>query len=65
MTAADNNGDAAETARYPEISLGLVQTAITYCGGYKDEIDAWIDLNESEAAEAHAVWAAGQAAPRR
>ena len=46
----DNNGDAAETARYLEISLGLVQAAITYCGGYKDEIDAWIDLNEFEAA---------------
>ena len=61
-TAKDNNGDASEAARYLEIPPGLVQAAITYYGAYKEEIDEWIELNEREAAEAHAAWAAGQAA---
>jgi uncharacterized protein (DUF433 family) len=63
-TVRDNNGDAAEAARYLEIPLGLVQAAITYYGAYKEEIDEWIELNEHEVAEAHAAWAAGQAALR-
>lgn len=61
-TVRDNNGNAAEAARYLEIPLGLVQAAVTYYGAYKEEIDEWIELNEQEAAEAHAAWAAGQAA---
>ena len=61
-TVQDNNGDAGETARYLEIPLGLVQAAITYYGAYREEIDEWIELNAQEAAEAHAAWAAGQAA---
>jgi uncharacterized protein (DUF433 family) len=64
-TVRDNNGDAAEAARYLEIPLGLVQAAITYYGAYNAEIDEWIELNESEVAEAHAAWAAGQAALQR
>ncbi len=60
----DNGGDAAATARYLELPLGLVQAAITYYGAYPDEIDQWIDLNEEEAAEAQAAFAAGQAAIR-
>jgi hypothetical protein len=62
VTVRDNRGDAAETARYLEIPLGLVQAAITYYGAYRDEIDQWIEANEQETAEAHAAWAAGQAA---
>ena len=61
----DNGGDAAETARYLEIPLGLVQAAITYYGAYRDEIDQWIESNEQEAAEAYAAWSAGQAAVKR
>jgi hypothetical protein len=61
----DNDGDAAETARYLEIPLGLVQAAITYYGAYTGEIDQWIESNEQEAAEASAAWAAGQAAVQR
>jgi uncharacterized protein (DUF433 family) len=64
-TVRDNDGDAAETARYLEVPLGLVQAAITYYGAYTDEIDQWIDGNDQEAAEAHAAWMAGQAAVRR
>jgi len=58
----DNDGDAAETARYLEIPLGLVQAAITYYGAYRDEIDQWIEANEQETADARAAWTAGQAA---
>jgi uncharacterized protein (DUF433 family) len=58
----DNGGDAAGTARYLEIPLGLIQAAITYYGAYQDEIVEWIETNDQEAAEAHAAWAAGQAA---
>src|SRR5215831_19393029 len=47
----DNDGDLAEAARYLEISLGLVQAAVTYYGAYTDEIDQWITANEQEAAE--------------
>jgi uncharacterized protein (DUF433 family) len=61
----DNGGDAVETARYLEIPLGLVQAAVTYYGAYRDEIDQWIEVNEQEAAEAHAAWAAGQAAVKQ
>ncbi|MGH3397701.1 MAG: hypothetical protein ACRDPO_23715 [Streptosporangiaceae bacterium] len=60
----DNDGDAAETARYLELPLGLVQAAVTYYGAYPDEVDQWIDLNAEEAAEAHAAFSAGQAAIR-
>ena len=35
----DNDGDAAETARYLEIPLGLVQAAISYYGAFREEID--------------------------
>jgi uncharacterized protein (DUF433 family) len=61
----DNDADAAETARYLEMPLGLVQAAITYYGAYTDEIDQWIEANEQEAAEARAAWMAGKAAVQR
>jgi uncharacterized protein (DUF433 family) len=61
----DNDGDVGETADYLQMSLGLVQAAVTYYGAYPDEVDQWIERNEREAAEAHAAWLAGQAALRR
>jgi len=64
-TVRDNNGDIAEAARYLEMPLGLVQAAVSYYGAYPEEIDQRIDLNEQEAAEAHAAYAAGRAAVRR
>jgi uncharacterized protein (DUF433 family) len=64
-TVRDNDGDLGEAARYMELPLGLVQAAVSYYGAYPEEIDQWIDLNEQEAAEAHAAYAAGQAAVRR
>jgi uncharacterized protein (DUF433 family) len=61
----DNGGDAAESARYLEIPLGLVQAAIAYYGAYTAEIDQQIEANEQETAEAHSAYLAGQAALRR
>jgi hypothetical protein len=61
----DNNGDAAESAQYLEIPLGLVQAAIAYYGTYTPEVDQEIGDNEQEIAEAHAAYLAGQAALRR
>jgi len=63
-TVRDNDGDIAKTARYLEMPLGLVQAAVSYYGAYPKEIDQWIGLNEQEAAEAHAAYAAGSAAVR-
>src|SRR5580698_8748196 len=64
-TVRDNDGDAAETTRYLELPLGLVQAAISYYGAYRDEIDQWIDANEQQVAEARATWSAGQDAVRQ
>jgi uncharacterized protein (DUF433 family) len=64
-TVRDNDGDAAEAARYLETPLGLVQAAIAYYGAYTAEIDQQIEASEQEAAEAHAAYLAGQAALRR
>jgi uncharacterized protein (DUF433 family) len=61
----DNDGDVAETADYLQMPLGLVQAAVTYYGGYPEEVDHWIERNRREAGEAHAAWLAGQAALRR
>src|SRR5215468_4093175 len=64
-TVRDNDGDLAEAARYLEVPLGLVQAAVSYYGAYPDEIDQWIEVNEQEATEAHAAYAAGRAAVQR
>jgi uncharacterized protein (DUF433 family) len=61
----DNDGDAAEAARYLEMPLGLVQAAISYYGACTDDIDQQIEANEQEAAEAHSAFTAGQDAVRR
>jgi len=61
----DNDGNLPATAAYLELPLGLVQVAVTYYGGYPDEIDEWIERNELASAEAHAAWLAGQATLRR
>ena len=61
----DNDGGAAAAALYLEMPLGLVQSAVSYYGAYPDEIDQWIELNEQDADDAQAAFAAGQAAVRR
>lgn len=61
----DNDADAAETARYLEIPLGLVQAAIAYYGSYTAEIDQQVEADEQETAQSYAAYQAGQTALRR
>jgi uncharacterized protein (DUF433 family) len=56
----DNDGSAAEAARYLEMPLGLVQAAINYYGAHQGEIDQWIEGNDREATESRAAWIAGR-----
>jgi len=65
LDVSDNEGDAAEAARYLEIQQQLVDAALTYYGAFRDEIDAWIEASAAEAAEAHEAWLAGQRALAR
>jgi hypothetical protein len=65
ILCAGHGGDAAESARYLEIPLGLVQAVVAYYGAYTAEIDQQIEANEQESAESHAAYLAGQAAVRR
>lgn len=64
-TVRDNDNDLDAAAEYLGIALGLVQAAVMYYGGYREEIDELIADNEREAADAHAAWQAGQAALAR
>src|SRR5258708_17030714 len=41
----DNDGDAAETARYLELALGLVQAAISYYRADRDQTDQRIEAH--------------------
>jgi hypothetical protein len=61
-TVRDHDNDLHEAAEYLRLPLGLVQAAVTYYGAYTSEIDELIADNERVAEEAHAAWAAGQAA---
>lgn len=61
-TVRDNEGDLTSAASYLELSVGLVQAAVTYYGAFSAEIDEWIVANEQEGQAAHAAWLAGHAA---
>jgi uncharacterized protein (DUF433 family) len=61
----DNDGDAAEAARYLEIPLGLIQAAISYYGAYTTEVDEFIELNDQEVIEAHNAHIVGHEAIRQ
>lgn len=58
-TVRDNDNDVDESAAYLEISVGLVQAAVSYYGDYRDEIDAQIALNLAEWERGFAAWKAG------
>ena len=63
-TVRDNDGSLEEAAAYLQIPLGLVQAAATYYGEYRDEIDAEIELNETEYERGRTAAAAGEQALR-
>jgi hypothetical protein len=61
----EHSGDIGETAAYLALTSALVQAAVGYYGAYTEEVDEWIDLNESDIVIAHAAWLAGEAALAR
>lgn len=63
-TIRDNNGSIAQAAEYLQIPIGLVESAATYYGEYRDEIDEQIELNEIEYERGRAAAAAGEQALR-
>jgi hypothetical protein len=50
-----------ETATYLRLSPYQVREGLRYYAEFKDEIDAWIERNRREAAEAYAEWQHQQA----
>lgn len=63
-TVRDNEGSIDEAAAYLELPTGLVQAAVAYYGQYKHEIDAEIELNETEYQRGLDAAAAGERALR-
>ena len=64
-TVLDNDGSVDEAARYLQISVGLGQAAVAYYGEHRDEIDAEMELNESEYLRGFEAAAAGERALRQ
>ena len=56
--------DAERTAEHLRYSVETMKAGLNYYEAYREEIDQWIEANEQQAAEAHAVWSAGQDAIR-
>lgn len=54
-TFQDAGADAAATARYLELPVGLVQAAIGYYADHRAEIDGWIAHNAAVAEQAEAA----------
>jgi uncharacterized protein (DUF433 family) len=61
-TLRDNQGDVNETASYLAIPRGAVEAAVAYYGGYRDEIDERIRLNEEEWRRGYEAQEAGRLA---
>jgi uncharacterized protein (DUF433 family) len=55
-TVKNEDGNAEAAAAYLDIGLHLVAAALDYYASYQDEIDAWIEANAAQAAEAEASW---------
>jgi uncharacterized protein (DUF433 family) len=59
-TVAHSAGSIAEAAAYFEIDRELVETAMRYYRGHRDEIDAWIERVHEIADREEAAWEAGR-----
>ena len=55
-TFQDAGADAAATASYLALPVGLVQTAIGYYADNRAEIDGWIARNAAVGHQAEAAW---------
>jgi uncharacterized protein (DUF433 family) len=60
--ARDNGGSVADTASYLEIDPRLVETALRYYGGCRDEIDDWIERVHTLSQREESTWRAAQEA---
>jgi hypothetical protein len=60
--AKDNGGSVADTAAYLEIDPRLVESALRYYGGYRDEIDDWIERVHALDEREESTWRAAQEA---
>jgi uncharacterized protein (DUF433 family) len=63
-TVRDNDSSIPLAADYLQIPAGLVEAAVAYYGEYRDEIDAEIEVNESEYEKGRAAAVAGEEALR-
>ena len=61
-TVRDNDGSIAQAADYLQVPAGLVEAAAAYYGEYREEIDAEIELNETEYERGRAAAAAAERA---
>jgi hypothetical protein len=52
----DSDRDAPSTAVVMDLPIGLVDAAIDYYLDKPEEVDAWIERNRSQAADAEAAW---------
>ena len=60
--AKDNGGSVQDTASYLEIDSRLVQTALRYYGGSRDEIDDWIERVHTLSKREESSWRAAHEA---
>lgn len=63
-TVRDNDGSVPQAAEYLQVPTGLVEAAVAYYGGYRDEIDAEIERNEADYERGRTAATAGEQALR-
>jgi hypothetical protein len=62
---SDSDRDAAATAAVINLPIGLVDAAVGYYLDKPEEVDAWIERNRSQAADAEAAWRRRHPSPGR
>jgi hypothetical protein len=60
----DSDRDSAATAEVINLPIGLVDAAVGYYLDKPEEIDAWIERNQSQAADAESAWLRRQSSTR-
>ena len=61
----DSDRDPAATAEVINLPIGLVDAAVGYYLDKPEEVDAWIERNRSQAADAEAAWQRRHPSPSR
>jgi hypothetical protein len=60
----DSDRDSAATGEVINLPIGLVDAAVGYYLDKPEEIDAWIERNQSQAADAESAWLRRQSSTR-